>query len=53
MTNAEIKKELKDLQNRLDDLIEAAGENGATREQVEPLIEALVKIRRGRIKIKD
>lgn len=52
MTNAEIKKELKNLENGLDDLLEAAEENGATREDLEDLIEALTKLRNGRRKFK-
>lgn len=53
MTNSEIQKELKGIQNRLDDLIEELGANGATNKDVEDLIEALTKIRRTRMTIED
>ena len=53
MTNKEINKELKSLQNRLDELIDEMANNGAARDDVEDLIEALTKIRRARAKIED
>lgn len=53
MKNTEIKKELKGLQNQLNDLIEELARNGATRDDVEDLIEAMTKIRRARMNLED
>jgi len=53
MKNEEIKKELKSLQNRLDELIEGIITNGGNDEEARILVEAATKIRGARIRIKD
>lgn len=52
MTTEKIYEELKALQGKLDEIIDEAASNGATREEVEDLIEAMIKIKRAKLKFK-